>query len=103
MSGLLGKTITDGTTQLVGVVPAGLTYSLVTVMVTNPTGAEAEIRLYVTQNATPAQVDLVDSRSVLPANGGRIDFECLNCSPNEKIFIHAPAGLVVRVTSIDEA
>ncbi len=103
MSGLLNKVITNGEVMHIGTVPEGdVKYSLVNVLVINPTNAPIEGRLYATNQLNPSLVDLIDHRVVLVANGGRAEYSCGTMSPGEKLFIEAPAGLVVRVTSIDE-
>lgn len=103
MSGLLNKVITTGELMHIATVPEGdVKYSLVNVLVINPTNAAIEGRLYATFQNVPSLVDELDHRVVLVANGGRAEYSCGTMSPGEKIFIEAPAGLVVRVTSIDE-
>ena len=103
MSGLLNKVITTGGVMHVGTVPEGdVKYSLVNILLINPTPNAVEARLYATNQAAPTQVDLLDHRVVLVANGGRAEYSCGTMSPGEKLFIEAPAGLVARVTSIDE-
>ena len=103
MSGLLNKVLTTGELMHIATVPEGdVKYSLVNVLVINPTAAPIEAKLYATNQMNPTLVDLLDHRVVLVANGGRAEYSCGTMSPGEKIFIEAPAGLVVRVTSIDE-
>lgn len=103
MSGLLNKVLTTGEVMHIATVPSGeVKYSLVNVLVINPTGQPAEGRLFATDQLNPTLVDLLDHRVQLVANGGRVEYSCGTMSPGEKLFIEAPAGLVVRVTSIDE-
>lgn len=103
MSGLLNKALTNGTTQLVATVPESAARSLVDIMVVNPTASEVTVQAYITNQVQPTTIDLIDFAAKLEANGGRVEYNCVNCSAGEKIFINAPAGLVVRVTNIDEA
>lgn len=103
MSGLLNKVLTTGDVMHVATVPQGdVKYSLVNVLIINPSSEPAEAKLYATDQLNPSLVDLMDHRVVLVANGGRAEYSCGTMSPGEKIFVEAPAGLVVRVTSIDE-
>lgn len=103
MSGLINKAITTGEVMHVATIPQGeVKYSLANVLIINPTNSPVECKLYATDQLNPSLVDLIEHRVVLVANGGRAEYSCGTMSPGEKIFIEAPAGLVVRVTSIDE-
>lgn len=101
MSGLLNKLITNGTVQEIAEVP-GTTYSMVNILVINPTAGQVDVRLFASNQAAPTPVDTIEHRAVLAENGGRVEYSCVNCSAGEKLFIQAPAGLIVRVTSVDE-
>ena len=103
MSGLLNKVLTTGEVMHIATIPSGeVKYSLANVLIINPTGQPVECRLFATDQLNPSLVDLIEHRVVLVANGGRAEYSCGTMSPGEKLFIEAPQGLVVRVTSIDE-
>lgn len=104
MSGLLNKAITNGTVQEIAMVPATIVRSLLDITIINPTEGDAPgIMIWATFNNVPVQVDLLDFGANLVAAGGKLVLENVNCAPGEKIFVQAPAGMVVRVTSIDES
>lgn len=101
MSGLLNKLITDGTVQEVATVPV-CDYALLQISLMNPTAAEVNGKLWLTQQAVPTAVDTIEPAVVLAANGGRASYESCVASQGEKLFVQAPAGCVVRVTSIEK-
>lgn len=103
MSGLINKVITDGSTMLIGSVP-GSKFSTVNLLVVNPTEIDQDIAVYICDagKTAPGQVDLYDPRATLLANGGRAEYSCVVCSAGEQVFVRAAAGLVVRLSSVDE-
>lgn len=104
MSGLINKVITNGSVIEVGRIPEGDNkYSSVNILVINPKNdADVNVRAYATFQDSPTLVDTIDYRAVLVREGGRVNLSCEIMSPGERIFIDAPAGLVVRLTSVDE-
>lgn len=101
MSGLLSKILTNGTRQLVATVPE-CDYGLINVMVLNPTVSDSPVKLWLSTQATPSEVDLIESDTILVARGGKLELSCVTVSQGEVLYIEASAGLVVRVTSILE-
>lgn len=103
MSGLLSKAICNGTNLEIATVPTdNVRYSLVNILLVNTTGDEVQAKIYATTQSAPTEVDLLEHRVVLAANGGRVEYSCGCMSPGEKIFVNAPQGVVCRVTSVDE-
>lgn len=104
MSGLLNKAITNGTVQEIAMVPATIVRSLLDITIINPTESDAPgVMVWATFNNAPVQVDLLDFGANLVSAGGKLVLENVNCTPGEKIFVQAPAGMVVRITSVDES
>lgn len=101
MAGLLNKLLTTGQMQQAATVPQSK-YATVSILVVNPTADDAEIELYISTQSQPGTIDMIDFKPKLAKAGGRCEYECVICSQGEKIFIKAPAGLVVRITSIEE-
>lgn len=103
MSGLINKVITDGSTMLIGSVP-GSKFSTVNLLVVNDTNIDQDIAVYICDAAktAPGQVDLIEARATLLANGGRVEYSCVVASAGEQVFIRCAAGLVARLSSVDE-
>ena len=102
MSGKLSNLVTDGSTQLAGVIP-GSKFSSLNIRVCNPTGLEQTVQVYLTDNSktAPALADLVEPGAVVPVNG-TLALTCEVASAGEKVWIKTAAGLVVRLSTIDE-
>ncbi len=101
MSGLLNKLITNGAVQEAGTIP-GTTYSSVNIRIANPLAQQQVVKIWATTAATPGNIDLLEPGLVIPPNGGRFEQSCLIMSANEKIFVEAAAGLIVRIETVDE-
>lgn len=101
MSGLINKLVTDGSVQILGQVPE-CPFASVHIQAVNPTASDLGITLWAGVGASPNPVDLLEYDVPVPANGGRYSNDCVIMSAGEKIFVKAPAGLVVRLSSVDE-
>lgn len=101
MSGLLNKLVTNGSVQLAGTVPSNVEYAAVHVRAANPNEVDAALTVWVSLSETPAQVDLIEPNAIIPPAGRYAD-ECGVLGPGEKIFVQAPAGVVVRIEYIHE-
>lgn len=102
MSGLLNKIIADGTVQLAATVPAGIAFAALNILAANDTSSDATVRIWITLDPTPNQVDLVEP-GVVVASKGRYEDSVRIASPSENVFIQATAGVVVRVENVVEA
>jgi len=101
MSGLLNKLITDGTAQLVGTVP-DCEYAIMSITFINDTSEEVSPSLWLTTQSAATKVDKIEGVVKVVA-GGRAEYECVNCSAGEKLYVQAASGCVVRASTIEKA
>jgi hypothetical protein len=77
-------------------------YALLQVSVINPTGVEVDAKLWLTTQAVPTVVDLIEHTAKLAPMGGRAEYESLVASAGEKLFVQADEGCIIRVSSIEK-
>lgn len=104
MSGLLNKVLTNGTTQEIGVIPGSSNgaYSMLNVVVSNPTSQEVKLEIWLTFNDEPTMVDYIEPGAMIPANGGGYEAVGRIASAGERLFVRTQEGLVVRAETIED-
>lgn len=101
MSGFKNKLITDGSVQELGSI-ANVAFALTTVRACNPTSADINLTIWVTSNAMPSQVDLIEPSVVIEPDG-RYEALGLTMSAGEFVFVKSStSGLVMRMETVDE-
>lgn len=103
MSGLLNKAVANGEIQEVGVIPGSNgSYAMLNVLAVNRQGTEAPLEVWLSTEATPGDVDLVEPGARLPASGGSYEMVGRVVSAGERVFVRALAGVVIRLETIEE-
>lgn len=103
MSGLLNKAVATGEIQEVGVIPGSNgAYAMLNILAVNRQGTEAPLEIWLSSNATPADVDLVEPGARIPSSGGSYEMVGRVVSAGERVFIRSLSGVVVRLETIEE-
>ena len=98
--GLLGKFlftgVEAGSIQEICIVPTTVDYASLNILVSNWGAAEAVVEVYVGSNATATRIDTVVPGDTIQSKGTG-EWNCRLVSAGERIFVRAPADIVVRV------
>lgn len=104
-NGLLGKAMSVAGSQVQGyAAPAGIQFATINIncLNTDPVN-EANVSIAITTSGAPSAADYIDKASIIPANGGVLERNCIIVSPNEKVYVKSDNSLVaIRVSGLEQ-
>ena len=86
--------ITTGSEQQIMEI-TGFPWGSLNIVASNKTADTATLEVFITGAQVPSLVDTVEPGAHIPA-GGRYELSCRLVQEGERIFVKAPAGVVVR-------
>ncbi len=89
------KLVGNGAVQTLLDIPGSVLWGSLNIVAANKSGDSAPISVHISDNATPADIDLVEPGAVIPGNG-RYELSCRLVQGGEKVFVTAPAGVSIR-------
>lgn len=101
--GLLGKSNPSANTStLVYTVPSGVISSF-NISAVNMGLVDANVTVYISDGSTTSADRLIESNTVIPANGGVLEREGLLCNAGETVYVSASsANIAFRVHGFED-
>lgn len=93
---IVNKIVGTGVAQKAIELQPTMKWGSLNIVASNRGVSATPIKIYISSEETPNDIDIVEPGAFIPANG-RYELSCRLIAPGEKVFVDAPADVTVRL------